>query len=155
MTPVRPATAADASEIVRLGGLMYESLNRVLDDEWTTRSERDIERRLDSDLWGWVIDGEDGLAACALLNRIPHLCPPGEEASWRGYVQWVSTDPHYRRRGYAAALMETILEWATVQGAKVVELHATEVGKPLYERLGFFMQTGSPMRLDLRTRGKG
>ncbi len=152
MTQVRSATHADAPEIVRLGGIMYESIGRTLTEEWRARALADIDARLGVDLWGWVIDGEqDGtLATCALLDRHPHLAPPGEDCSWRGYVQWVSTDPAHRRKGYARAVMNALHDWAIGQGVRVIDLHATEVGRPLYESLGYAVQSGIPMRFDTR-----
>jgi GNAT superfamily N-acetyltransferase len=152
MAQVRDATRADVTEIVRLGGLMYQSIGRTLTDEWRARALADVDSRLGVDLWGWVIDGEeDGtLAACALLDRHPHLAPPGEDSSWRGYVQWVSTDPAHRRKGYARAVMTALHDWATGQGVKVIDLHATYAGRPLYESMGYAVQSGIPMRLDMR-----
>ncbi len=147
---VREAVVADIPELVRLGGLMYESMGLQLTEEWEARALADIERRLRVDLWGWVIDGEDCLASCALLDRHPRLAPPGEDASWRGYVQWVSTDPEYRRRGYARALMRALMAWADGQSVRVVELHASPVGRGLYDDLGYIPQLGSPMQVDLR-----
>jgi GNAT superfamily N-acetyltransferase len=149
---VRRATVSDAPELVRLGGTMYVAIGMSLTEEWRSRVFSDIERRLGVDLWGWVIDGEeDGtLAACALLDRHPRLAPPGEEASWRGYVQWVATDPPYRRRGYARALMMALMRWAADQGVKVVELNASDEGRPLYESLGYGPPRGLALRVDLR-----
>ena len=158
MATVREATRADAPELVRLGGLMWESIGRELTDEWREQLLATIDARLGTDLWGWVIDGDGGagdagLAACALLNRHPHLAPPGETAAWRGYVQWVCTDPAHRRKGYARALMLALDEWAVGQGVQVIDLHATPAGRPLYENLGYVVPTGTPMRLDHRVEG--
>ncbi len=149
MVQVRPAVASDGPELVRLAGLMYESMGLTLTDEWRERVLADVKRRLGVDLWGWVIEADRGLASCAVLNRVPRLAPPGEEASWRGYIQWVSTDPGFRRRGYARRLMEAVMEWAQDHGAKVVELHASPTGIRLYEDLGFVPQPGSPMQVFL------
>lgn len=151
---VRLATVSDAPELVRLGGTMYVAIGMSLTEEWRTRVLSDIERRLGVDLWGWVIDGEPGtLAACALVDRHPRLAPPGEEASWRGYVQWVATDPPYRRRGCARALMTALMRWAADQGVKVVELNASDEGRPLYESMGYVPPRGLALQVDLRNLG--
>lgn len=150
MIEVRVATTADAEELVRHAELIYEEEGVATTDEWRTRVLANIRSRLDVDLWGWVIDGDDSVAACALLDRHPRLAPPGEDASWRGYVQWVSTDPPYRRRGYSRALMRELMAWAADQGVRVVELHAWPFGRPLYESMGYVEQPRNPMRVDLR-----
>lgn len=130
---------------------MYESAGHSPTPEWRERALADIPRRLGVDLWGWVIDADepDTLAACALIDRHPRLAPPGEDASWRGYVQWVSTDPRYQRRGHATALMTTLAAWAEEQGVKALELNATPEGQPVYERLGWAVHTGTTMRVRL------
>ena len=51
---------------------------------------------------------------------------------------WV--DPEHRRSGMAAALVETVADWAGDRGAKQLHLWVTETNEParrLYRRLGF------------------
>jgi ribosomal protein S18 acetylase RimI-like enzyme len=144
---VRAADLADAPEIVRLGELMYAAVDIPADDAWRRNALRQLESRWGhGDLWAWVIDADvdDGgtgaggrLAASALVNRAPRLAPPGQLADWRAYVQWVSTDPSYRRRGYARSLMLRVLEFARVEGLDIVELHSSPFGRELYGALGF------------------
>lgn len=54
------------------------------------------------------------------------------------YVALVATRPAYRRRGYAEAVMRQALEnAATAMGPLPSVLHATEAGRPIYERMGY------------------
>jgi len=53
----------------------------------------------------------------------------------------------YRRRGIARALMETMIEWCRREQFAYVGLHASDEGRPLYEKLGF--QPTNEMRLEL------
>jgi predicted N-acetyltransferase YhbS len=59
-------------------------------------------------------------------------------AAWIGTV-WV--EPSWRRRGVGLALTQATLEAAEAAGCRTLVLVATEVGRPLYERLGFEVQT--------------
>ena len=52
-------------------------------------------------------------------------------------IQNVYTEPDWRRRGLAALLIKTILDWAREQGIGSVVLHASDAGRAVYERLGF------------------
>lgn len=72
----------------------------------------------------------DGLAATNILTRY------GD-----GYavIAMVLTASRYSRQGLGRILMEHVLEQA---GDVVVSLHATEYGRPLYERLGFRTVSG-------------
>lgn len=144
---VRPALPSDALEIVRLGELMYAAVDILADDEWRATAVRQVRERLTGeDLWGWVIDADapDGgsgpggrLAASGLVNRHPRLSPPGQLADARAYIQWVSTDEAYRRRGFARAIMERIIEDSAVRGFEVLDLHSSPFARGLYAELGF------------------
>lgn len=152
---VRRATQTDVAEIVRLAVQMYSSVDHHADEAWVSRMNVVVAERLDEDLVGWVVDaeGRSGLAACALLNLVPHLSPPGQVARWRGHVQWVSTDPADQRAGLGRALMEALMAYAESEGIEVLGLHATPAGRPLYERLGFEKdEGGTPMRARLPRR---
>lgn len=54
------------------------------------------------------------------------------------YVALVATDPAHRRRGYAEAAMRHALEEAAAtHGELPTVLHATEAGRPVYQRMGY------------------
>lgn len=49
----------------------------------------------------------------------------------------ITTAPNMRRKGLATAYLQNLLHAAHQQGASLCILHATEVGRPTYEKLGF------------------
>lgn len=148
---VRPAEAADAAEIVYLGALMYKSVGAKPTPTWALESTALVKKRLGEDLYGVVIDAEEGgLAACGLINLAPRLPRPGRQAHRSGYIQWVSTAPQYHRRGYARAIMIALLEWTDEQGIEVIELHATPTGRELYREFGFFVKADNISMMALR-----
>ena len=54
------------------------------------------------------------------------------------YVAMVATDPAQQRRGYAEATMRHALDVAATRyGALPTFLHATDAGRPIYERMGY------------------
>ncbi len=55
-----------------------------------------------------------------------------------GYIQWVSTDFAWRRRGLARAITIALLDWITKRQVHPVELHATPEAEPV--GLGYAMQ---------------
>jgi GNAT superfamily N-acetyltransferase len=66
-------------------------------------------------------------------------------AGKQAIIQNVYTEPEWRKRGLAALLISTIVDWARQEGIKSVVLHASNQGRRVYERLGF-IQTNE-MRL--------
>ncbi len=58
----------------------------------------------------------------------------GNELAWIGMVL---TLPEYRGRGFATQLMERCLDHCEQKRAATVRLDATEMGRPVYARLGF------------------
>lgn len=73
---------------------------------------------------------------------------PGENQAKRAWILNMYTEPEARRSGVARRLMQTMIEWCRRAGYGSVSLHASEVGRPLYESMGF--QQTNEMRIELR-----
>jgi GNAT superfamily N-acetyltransferase len=58
-----------------------------------------------------------------------------------GWVGGVAVVPASRRSGLGGALTEAIVEFLEGRGVATVLLHATALGRPVYERLGFVSET--------------
>lgn len=65
----------------------------------------------------------------------------------RAMILNMYVEREYRRRGIARALMETMIAWCREQQFSRVGLHASDAGRPLYEKLGF--KPTNEMSLDL------
>ncbi len=60
-------------------------------------------------------------------------CPNGKTA----YIGNLFTLPDYRRQGIAAKLFSLMVEEAKNLGCERIQLHATDRGRPIYEKYGF------------------
>jgi GNAT superfamily N-acetyltransferase len=58
-------------------------------------------------------------------------------AGRQAYVVNVYTELEFRRQGLARQLIQTVLAWTEAYGFDSVALHATDLGRALYESLGF------------------
>jgi len=58
-----------------------------------------------------------------------------------GWVGGVAVVPAHRRIGLGGALTQAIVEFLEASGVATVLLHATALGRPVYERLGFVPET--------------
>jgi GNAT superfamily N-acetyltransferase len=61
------------------------------------------------------------------------LLKPGAQ----GLVVNVYTEREWRRRGLGEMVMRAIIDWSKEHGVASLALHASDMGRPLYERLGF------------------
>jgi len=53
------------------------------------------------------------------------------------YICHVYVRPEWRRRGLARALTSAAVDWARARGCEVVRLRTSNMGRPVYEGLGF------------------
>ena len=144
---MRPATADDAEEMVRLAAMMFASIG--LDAgaaAWREAGVEHVRRRLFDDLGAFVVEDPDqpdrliSSAAGTIAIRLP---TPKNLTGLSGYVQWVCTDPAHRRQGHSRAVMEALLAWYVERGVPYTELHATRDGEPLYRELGYLESDNS------------
>jgi GNAT superfamily N-acetyltransferase len=74
----------------------------------------------------------------ALVSGAPVACAAAMMVDDHRYVALVATDPARQRRGYAdAAMRRALADAAAVHGERPTVLHATEAGRPVYERMGY------------------
>lgn len=92
----------------------------------------------DGRYYGFMVMDEGNPAAGIGLMSIdwpPHPAHPTQDQ--RGYVLNVYVEPAYRRRGLATALMKLAEAEFARRGLGFAVLHATEVGRPVYQALGW------------------
>lgn len=76
--------------------------------------------------------------ALGLADAQPASCAAVFMVDGLRYVAMVATDPVQQRRGYAEATMRHALDVARDRYGDVPSvLHATEAGRPIYERMGY------------------
>jgi GNAT superfamily N-acetyltransferase len=165
--PVRRATADDAAELSRLREVMFASFGPAPDRTlWWDAAVKELEDALadpGGPLQAFVVDADGGggvsslardaitaglsgaggeLASCAvgvIDRRLPSAYNP---IGLSGYVLSVATDPRYRRRGYARAVVQATLEWFESRGILRVELHASTDAEAMYRSMGFLEPHG-------------
>ena len=117
---------------------------------WRDAARRAVRERSGDDVVLFVVDHPEArgqLVACGagiVARRLPN---PHHPDGLAGYVQWMSTEPAFQRRGLARAVLRAVIDWFASRGIDNVELHATEAGEPLYRSEGFWRGSGGlPMR---------
>ena len=117
-------------------------------DAVTTASRPYIERGLaDGSYRGWVAEKDGTVVAGGGIVIHPWVAHPRDPAGRRAYILNVFTEPDCRRHGLAKRIMEIMVDWCRRQGFGTVSLHASDEGRPLYDKLGF--KATNEMRLVL------
>ncbi|MFD0552966.1 GNAT family N-acetyltransferase [Streptomyces rectiviolaceus] len=162
MSVVRRATPDDAEELIRLRQVMIDSVfasgsatGAASDTGWHAESLAVVRGKLADpagDFAAFVVDqpGRPGKLAALVVGTLDYrIGRAGNPRGVVGYVFSVATDPDQRRRGYARACMEVLLDWFRERGAGSVDLNASAEAEPLYASLGFVRKPDPSMRLNL------
>jgi ribosomal protein S18 acetylase RimI-like enzyme len=149
---IRMANAEDARLIAAHRRAMFtamgaadEAVLTTVESASTPWTERMIR---EGKYLGWIMgDGELPVASAGmfLLDWPPHPLDP--EGTVRAYLLNVFVEPAYRKRGLARELVEMCLAEAKRRGIRVVTLHASDAGRPVYEGLGFTVTSEMLLRL--------
>ncbi len=149
---IRTATVADVAIIVHHRRAMFTDMG--LDDcaaldAMDATFEPYLRCALDDGTYrGWLVQTAGG-AVVAGGGLLVYEWPgnPHDARSRRAYILNVYTEPEYRRRGLARRIMHLIVEQCRAEGFGWVSLHASQVGRSLYEEMGF--RPTNEMRLAL------
>ncbi|MER5433426.1 GNAT family N-acetyltransferase [Streptomyces sp. NPDC002588] len=156
MSLARRAEPDDAPEVLRLRQVMIDSMfSASASTEWHEESLPVLRARLaeaEKGFAAFVVDHPErpgALAALAVGTVEYRIGRAGNPHGRVGHVFSVATDPDTRRRGYARACMEALVDWFREQGARQVDLNASAEAEPLYASLGFVRKPDPSMRLSL------
>lgn len=92
------------------------------------------------DLIVWLAVDDDKIIATVILCIYQVLPTVANATGKTGYILNVWTDENYRRQGLATKLLKNIFADAKNAGVNKIHLKATEQGKLVYEKLGFFVE---------------
>ena len=95
-------------------------------------------RLKDGSYFGYIVEENDAPVAgigLMVIDWPPHPSHPFEDR--RGYVLNVFVEPSHRGRGLGRMLMDLGDAEMAQRGVSFAVLHATRMGKPLYEKLGW------------------
>jgi GNAT superfamily N-acetyltransferase len=117
---------------------MYPELaNEIRASEEKTRQWL-LEKLSEGSLVGFIVRNEDGQAAGSGCLWIKKEQPnPTHLRLEAPYLLSMFTENRFRKKGVARLIVKTAIAWSREHGYDRINLHATEVGKPLYDEFGF------------------
>jgi len=141
MPTIRHATLADAELITRQRHQMFADNDLATDAAYAEMDANFLpwvtERLADGRYVGLFLE-EDGVVLAAggifYMDFPPHFLDP---APIRAYLLNFYTAPQARGRGFANQLLKTCVDECHAHNVRVITLHASKFGKPIYEKFGF------------------
>ena len=153
MFETRLATAADAELIAGQRRSMFVDAGQAEDATLQAMVENFVvwvrPRLSDGSYVGWIVEEGERVVAGAgmwVMDFPPHWM---DAEPRRAYLLNFYVEPAFRGHGLAYELLKTAVEDARRRGIKVVSLHASKFGRPLYERNGFEPTNEMLLRLDV------
>ncbi|MEO7002161.1 MAG: GNAT family N-acetyltransferase [Ktedonobacterales bacterium] len=95
----------------------------------------------------FLAEADGQVVACAILVSWPMLPSMQRVQRARGFVSSVYSQPAYRHQGVSRQLMQSLIAYAQQHGVHRLILWASEMGRPLYESLGFTPSRGYELNL--------
>jgi GNAT superfamily N-acetyltransferase len=138
---LRPATVADVEIILRHRSEMFREMGGEYErsrSSFEGASRQYFESALrDGSYYGLVaeIEGNAVGGGGVLIAAWPGS--PLNVDARRAWILNIYVDPDRRGQGLGRLITEALIAWCGENGFQSVALHASEFGRPLYEKLGF------------------
>jgi pyroglutamyl-peptidase len=151
---IRRATVDDIEALVELRLALQKEIGAQYDEspqEGAGEANRGyLEKSLPGgEFLAWVAEANGELVACSglvIYSRMPGM---HGLSSREAYVMNMYTQPKYRHKGIATALLDRTVQYTREAGARRVWLRATDMGRPVYEKYGFQpMESAMQLKLE-------
>lgn len=146
----RKTTKADMKILMKLRLEMLREVNGLpgeyeYDENFISESRRYFESGEQTTV---IASNGETLVGCASLSYTWIMPTFSHPTGNRAHLMNVYTRADYRRRGISKKMVEILIDEAKENGVTEISLDATEMGRPLYESLGF-KASDSCMVMDL------
>lgn len=148
---IRPITVSDAPIVIHHRHQMFKDMGSGTSE---TRTQMDthfadwLQQRFEQDRYiGWFAQIDETVIAGAGISLVDVGSLPDTQFHYVPYLVNVYTEPEYRKQGIARKLLLIAIDYCRQQKYPQLKLHASVMGRGLYEKLGF--EDSNEMRLKL------
>ncbi len=139
---LREATVADAPILARQRRLMFDSIEPLSPEQGDLLEAAVIRYVVQAMSAGtfrsWVVEYQGVIVSGGGLQLRTLMPRPGYVyGEPEGLIVSMWTEPDHRRRGLGRRIVDAILAWGRANAVTRFTLHASNAGRPLYERYGF------------------
>jgi putative acetyltransferase len=130
LRPYLPADAKRCAEIFRVSieELAADDYDEAQREAWAARAD-------DEQAFGAKLKG-----ALTLIATIDGATAGFASLKGADEIDMLFVDPEFARQGVGRTLVDALMKLAEARGAKRITAEASDVAKPLFERLGFAAQ---------------
>jgi len=156
MTSIRPVEPRDLAVICSHRRLMFAAngtAGSILDQMEPLFSDWLAPRLAAGTYFGFLAEEDRAVVAgigLFLIDWPPH--PSHPTATQRGYILNVYVDPGFRGRGLSEQLIQLAENEFRSRGIEFIVLHASPMGRPVYEKLGKTAEGTATQRYPLLSR---
>ena len=138
---VRLATLKDLDLLVRHRRLMWAAISdipsRDLDAADLVYRRWARSRMRSNRLAGFIVMVGDKPVASGCVWLMEVQPRPRRKSTTAAYLLSMFTEPGHRGKGHATRIVRAAIRWTKARDIPVMLLHASDLGEPVYRRLGF------------------
>lgn len=138
---IKRASQEDVEKVIaNRKAFITDVMNREASEEFMEATTKYFHNNINSESVLCYIATHEEQIVASVVTTIAQVIPKTYNLSGKiGYVYNVYTLPNYRRQGLATKLLQEVITEAKNLGIGELYLNATEVGRPVYEKLDFKM----------------
>lgn len=138
---IRQAQSADIPLLIQARVDFLAALGHPIPDdklkETQKRLQTFITQSLNRDLFAWIALDDSQIAAAGFLQVFQIMVHGNAPSGRYGRIVNVLTWEAYRSQGLGRRIMNQLIAKARQLGLDYISLNASDLGRPLYESLGF------------------
>ncbi|MFX0150114.1 MAG: GNAT family N-acetyltransferase [Candidatus Hodarchaeota archaeon] len=139
---IRRATLKDLKALIKYRIDLFQEMGHINDLPTEKAFKKTLERYFTeaiskNEFISWVAEFNSNIIASSGLVILKKPPTPKNPSGREAYIMNMYTKPQWRRRGIATMLLEEIFSFLQDIKIKKMSLHATEIGKGVYEKMGF------------------
>jgi GNAT superfamily N-acetyltransferase len=148
---LRPATAGDGAQLLRLWALLFDEGGATAEEPWKGHAREWFTRYVDDTCHARFPAIEvDGVLVATAIGTLEVGVPSPQCVRGRTVrLANVIALPEHRGQGNGTRLVLDVVAWARSIAADRVDLSATPAGQRLYEKIGFTVTSAPRMKLVL------
>lgn len=139
--PLREASIRDLDTLVLHRRRMFADMGGYTEDQldaadpvYRTWARTRLRR---GELMAWIVETKGGPVASGALWLMRVQPRPGHPTGVTPYLMSMYTAPEHRGKGHARRIVRAAMAWTKREKLPRMTLHASKMGRPLYESLGW------------------